>query len=383
MNIALVGAGGYGGAYINFFRHGLLPEDLILKAAVEPFPVATEGMTWLNDQKVPIYPDLESLYAHIVPDLVVISTPIPLHKKQAIFCMEHGSHVLCEKPLTPSKDDALEMKAVSLRTGKLLGVGFQWSFSDTMLGLKKDILDGVLGRPLLFKTHISWTRPETYYNTSSWKGRIRNEAGDLVNDCILTNATAHYLHNMFFLNGESMETSAMPVSLKGKLARTYPIETFDTCFVEGELPNGCRFLHIATHSGETNSEPKLIYEFEKATVYFDSNKEPELYAVFTDGTKKTYGKPLSEFEVSQKLSRMAAAVENGGTPCCGVDTILPHLVTCNALLEQLPIETFPEDKICLRLRDGAWYHYTRGLYEETVRCYEEAVLPEDAASVSL
>ena len=384
MKLALVGVGGYGGAYIHFFQNHLLGEDMQLVGAVEPFPEAAKGnIEWLTSQGIPVYDSLDALYAKVVPDLTILSTPIPLHRKQAVFCMEHGSHVLCEKPLTPSLEDALFLKKTSTETGRLLGVGFQWSFSDTMLGLKKDLLDGVLGRPLFFKTHISWIRPETYYTSSSWKGRIRNAEGDLVNDCILTNATAHYLHNIFFINGEAMDQAAMPVTLRAKLARTYPIETFDTCFVEGSLPNSCRFLHIATHSAEINSEPKLEYQFEKATVYFDSNLDPTLYAVFKDGTRKDYGQPLSEKEVSQKVSRMAEAIVQQERPCCHVDTILPHLITCSALLEQVPILTYPEADRCLRLRGGQWYDYTRGLYEETVSCYENGCIPEDAVNVKL
>ena len=383
MNIALVGIGGYGHAYIEFFQKEL-PSSCRLMAAVEPYPeLSPAAVAWLKESGIPLYPDLDSLYASQMPELVILSTPIPLHKKQAIFCMEHGSHVLCEKPLVPSLADAKELKEAQQRTGKKLGVGFQWSFSDTMLGLKKDLMDGVLGRPLLFKTHISWCRPESYYTGSSWKGRIRNEAGDLVNDSILTNATAHYLHNVFFINGPAMDLAARPIRLSGCLGRTYPIETYDTCFIRGTLENGCEFLHIATHSAETNSEPKLEYRFENACVYYDSNLDPTLYAVFKDGSRKEYGKPLSLHETSQKVSRMTEAVENDTVPCCHIQTVLPHLVATAAIQEQLPVLSYPEADLCLRFRDNGWYHYTRHLYEETVRCYEEECLPSRETAVSL
>ena len=135
MDIALVGIGGYGHAYIEFFQKEL-PSSCRLIAAVDPYPeAAPSAMAWLEETGVPLYPDLESLYQQAAPELVILSTPIPLHKPQAVFCMEHGSHVLCEKPLVPSLADAKELKETQLRTGKKLGVGFQWSFSDTMLSL--------------------------------------------------------------------------------------------------------------------------------------------------------------------------------------------------------------------------------------------------------
>ncbi|MBR2264466.1 MAG: Gfo/Idh/MocA family oxidoreductase [Firmicutes bacterium] len=382
MNIALVGAGGYGGAYIHFFQEGLLP-GLTLNAVVEPFIEKAPAAEWIRAQQIPVYQTLDDLYNVMIPDLTILSTPIPLHVPQAVFCMEHGSHVLCEKPLTPSYEDALLLKQVSEKTGRKLGVGFQWSFSDTMLSLTKDIAAGILGRPLFFKTHISWVRPESYYADSNWKGRICNAAGDLVCDSILTNATAHYLHNILFLNGASMETAAMPTELHGFLGRVYPIETFDTCFVEGVLPNGCRFLHIASHGAEINSEPKLEYTFENATVYFDSNTDPTLYAVFKNGHRKEYGQPLSEREVSQKVSRMVEAITNDTLPCCSVDTILPHLVTCAKLLEQVPIHTYPVEQQCLQLRGGSWFTYARGLYEQMALHYENGTVPEDAVIVRL
>ena len=382
MNIALVGAGGYGGAYIHFFQE-ILPPSFRLTAVVDLYIDKAPAADWIAGQGIPVFQTLEELFAATTPELVILSTPIPLHVPQAVFCMEHGSHVLCEKPLTPSYEDAMLLKHVSEKTGKKLGVGFQWSFSDTMLSLKKDIAAGVLGRPLFFKTHISWVRPESYYADSNWKGRIRNDAGDLVCDSILTNATAHYLHNIFFLNGDSRETAAMPIEVKGFLGRVYSIQTFDTCFVEGRLPNGCRFLHIASHGAEINSEPQLQYEFENATVYFDSNVSPTLYAVFKDGSRKEYGQPLSEREVSQKVSRMVEAITNDTLPCCGVDTILPHLVTCSKLLEQVPIYTYPIEDQCLQLRNGAWFTYARGLYEQMERCYQEGTIPENSTVVDL
>lgn len=378
MKIALVGIGGYGQAYIGFLK--LHPDaGLDLVAGVEPFPELTHSTAYFEERKIPVFKTIEELYEYTTPELVIISSPIPYHKPQSIYAMEHGSHVLCEKPLVPTVEDALTLKAVSERTGRKLGVGFQWSFSDTMLSLKQDVLNGILGRPLFFKTHISWQRDIHYYTSSSWKGRIHNASGDLVNDSIITNATAHYLHNIFFINGDTLQTAAMPTALSGALGRTYDIETFDTCFLKGKLPNGCEFMHIATHSAEENSEPKLEYRFENATVYFDNNIDPVLYAVFNDGHRKEYGKPLSEFEMSQKLLRMVSAIENDLEPCCGVDTILPHLQTCLALFAQLPVEHYSLDK---RLQIGDLY-CTQGLYQQTWDCYKNEYLPEKAQIVQL
>lgn len=45
------------------------------------------------------YHNLQKMLQHEKPDAVCISSPPQLHYKQALLCFQHGTHVLCEKPL--------------------------------------------------------------------------------------------------------------------------------------------------------------------------------------------------------------------------------------------------------------------------------------------
>jgi predicted dehydrogenase len=56
-------------------------------------------------------------------DAVVVATPPRLHAKISIDCLNHGLHVLCEKPLATSLEEAKEMLAASERTHNHLAVG--------------------------------------------------------------------------------------------------------------------------------------------------------------------------------------------------------------------------------------------------------------------
>ena len=45
------------------------------------------------------FTSLEEMAASPLIDAVYIATPNYLHAAQSIFCMKHGKHVLCEKPM--------------------------------------------------------------------------------------------------------------------------------------------------------------------------------------------------------------------------------------------------------------------------------------------
>ena len=193
--------------------------------------------------------------------LVLIASPIHMHREQCILAMQHGAHVLCEKPLAPIVQDALAIRDAAAKYNKKLGVGFQMSFCDPIQNLKKDIRAGLLGAPRSLRSYVSWQRFDSYYN-SPWKGRVRDAQGHWILDSILTNATAHYLHNTFFVLGSEQDSAAMPQSLRVELYNGKGIETFDTAFVQGEFAGGSDFFIAVTHSGDRNIDPVLRYEFE-------------------------------------------------------------------------------------------------------------------------
>ncbi len=56
-------------------------------------------------------------------DLVIIATPTPLHKEMSLPALRAGHHVICEKPLVRSLDEARELrdavKAIDQRNVRL------------------------------------------------------------------------------------------------------------------------------------------------------------------------------------------------------------------------------------------------------------------------
>jgi predicted dehydrogenase len=64
------------------------------------------------------HPDLPALLADRDVDLVVIATPSHVHADQTIAALDHGKHVVCEKPMALSVADADRMIDPSRRRGR-------------------------------------------------------------------------------------------------------------------------------------------------------------------------------------------------------------------------------------------------------------------------
>ena len=81
-------------------------------------------------------------------DAVSIATPTPLHFPIARECLERGIHVLVEKPITETLEQARELVALAAKTGRVLQVGHLERFNSAILAL-----EGTLGRPRFIESH--------------------------------------------------------------------------------------------------------------------------------------------------------------------------------------------------------------------------------------
>ena len=78
-------------------------------------------------------------------DAVIVSTPPATHYPIAKDCLEHGLHVMIEKPMTLRSEHAKELIDLAASKGLTLMVGHTFEYNGAVLALKKYIDDGVLG----------------------------------------------------------------------------------------------------------------------------------------------------------------------------------------------------------------------------------------------
>jgi predicted dehydrogenase len=377
LSILLVAIGGYGGLYASAMLDNGEKHNAEIVGVVDPRSQGYKRYDEIVQAGIPIYETMEEFYQSHKADLAVISSPIHFHCRQTCTALSNGSHVLCEKPVSATPAEALKMIEMQKSTGLLGGVGYQWSFSKAIQDLKRDIQQGVLGKPVLLKTMVLWPRDKKYFSRG-WAGKIRDEQGNMILDSVANNATGHYLHNMFYILGETEDTAAVPAKVEAELYRANNIENFDTVSARITTKCGAELRFYATHAVNQSRGPVFEYEFENATVYYeDDGRETRIHARFKDGSVKDYGNP---FVFDQgKLWTMVDAIRGKASVPCTFETALSHTLCIDGMHKSVPnIPDFPD--IVRRYDDEKEVVWIDGLFELVNRSYEQGILLSEAGA---
>lgn len=385
VSLVCVGIGGYGEVLLNDLLANAESRHIELRAAVEPYPDSCRLTPELQRRGIPLYPSLEDFYAAGgKADIALIATPIAFHTRHILCALAGGSNVVCEKPLCADQNDIDTLIAARDKAGKFVHIGYQWSHAAAIETLKNDIMAGRFGAPQLLKTLVLWPRNADYFKRGTgWAGKLRTASGELVYDSIANNAAAHYLHNMFYLLGERINTALAPTDFEARLLRANRIENFDTADIICRFENGAAARFIASHATDRNLNPLFDYAFEKGRVLYSQDAVPteipnaNLYqpgvirAIMADGTEKVYGDPFDG--VCRKVYLAAARVraEADGYERCGIETASVHTRFINRLQETCTIEDFPAEQIVVNGKNT----YVTGLYEKMLALYADDGAP--------
>ena len=89
--------------------------------------------------------DLAEFLAREDVDAVCICTPNNSHAEIALAALRARKHVLCEKPMAISAEDAVRMVETAEQMGVLLTVGHQSRFSPAAQALYRQLREGAFG----------------------------------------------------------------------------------------------------------------------------------------------------------------------------------------------------------------------------------------------
>lgn len=117
-------------------------------------------------------------------DCVSICTESGYHAKIAIDCLNAGKHVLIEKPMAMTIEDADSIINLAREKRLKVGVCHQNRFNPPIQKLRRAIEDGRFGKIINITARILWTRDQNYYDQASWRGTKELDGGTLMNQCI-------------------------------------------------------------------------------------------------------------------------------------------------------------------------------------------------------
>ena len=375
VSIVLVGIGGYGNTYVNALLDAPNRDTFRIVGVVDPVPGGCKRLDELRARGTPFYSELSEFYAECDADLAVIASPIAFHAEQVCEALRNGSHVLCEKPLCATVQDARAMREARDTASRFVAIGYQWSYSDATQALKHDILAGVFGRPKRLRTLVLWPRNAAYYGRNNWAGALKDRRGRWVLDSPVNNATAHYLHSMFYVIGSKIDAAARPMSVRAELYRANPVSNYDTGVCRALTECGAEVLFYSTHAVNVLRGPEYIYEFENGTVTYPGERGT-IVAAFPDGTTRDYGAPNNDG--TKKLRDCIAAVNDGTEILCGIEAASSQTLCMNGMQSSgSPIADFPRDSVRTECAGPNCATFVEGLADQLAACYDQAILPSE------
>ena len=149
VRICLVGAGRAGMVHAFNFRHRIADAELV--AMVD----ANEAMARerADELDVPFaFDSIESALSQVDFDAVCIATPTFTHASIVIAAAQAGKHILCEKPMALTLDEADAMIAAARQADVVLQIGFMRRFDSAFRAAKEQIEGGAIGDPIMIRT---------------------------------------------------------------------------------------------------------------------------------------------------------------------------------------------------------------------------------------
>lgn len=371
--IVLTGAGGYGKLYVEALTEGDMGADLV--AVCDTDPQLAERVPVLRQRQIPIYPGLDAFFAENTADLAVLVSPVQFHTEMVLNCFEHGLHVLCEKPLCLTVQEAAAMQQAAERAGRFLAVGYQINYQRDVQAFKRDILAGRFGEVKRVTVYHGFRRGAAYYARNDWAGRITSH-GREVFDSPFTNACAHHFQMLTFLLGATMRTACDLESVQAELYRANPsIENYDIAALRFRTAKGAPILYYTAHPIRTECwGPVGVLEFEKATITY-TGERPVFSGVMHDGEAFDYS-AVNPGGDMQKLTDAICAVQNGRPPLCGVEADLPHIHAVR-MVQQHPITPVRGGLIEQVQTDKEHFWFVRDLEQTLAHCAENHALPSE------
>jgi len=187
-------------------------ENAEVAACCDLLPDASKAMAALFGCER-TYVDFEEMLQVEKLDAVHICLPHYLHAPVAVRAMEMGCHVLTEKPMAITMEQADSMVQAARKYGKALGVIFQNRYNPSSLLVKQCLDSGSLGKILGARATVNWFRDASYYVPGDWHGTLNKEGGG-----VIINQAIHTLDLMCWLLGydiEQVECSLANRTLKG------------------------------------------------------------------------------------------------------------------------------------------------------------------------
>lgn len=146
LKAAVVGVGSIGRHHARVYNQ-IDAVELVSVADLDESRRATAARRY----KIHTYADYEEMFDRECPEVVSIAVPTQYHREVGLAAIARGIHLLVEKPLCPTVEDARQVMAAASAASVTLTTGHIERFNGAIAELKPRILRGEIGR--IFQLH--------------------------------------------------------------------------------------------------------------------------------------------------------------------------------------------------------------------------------------
>ncbi|TNJ63533.1 Gfo/Idh/MocA family oxidoreductase [Paenibacillus hemerocallicola] len=228
-------------------------------------------------------------------DAVIICSPHTLHARHAEEALAAGKHVLIEKPMTCSSEEAKHLIATAERAGKVLQVSFQRHFLPPFLYIRSAIADGVIGK-------LASVTATLYQNWKQSQEGTWRQMPELSGGGMLMDSGSHIIDVLLWTTGLTpqqlsvqLECHGAPVEVDTLTAFRFAEGGIGSMNIIGLAPLG-KLKETYAFIGEAGG---IFYDNGRVTLTLNGQEpiEPELPESVTDPDRSFVDAILGKHEV--------------------------------------------------------------------------------------
>jgi UDP-N-acetyl-2-amino-2-deoxyglucuronate dehydrogenase len=203
IRFGLVGCGRISGNHFEAIAKHAERAELVAVCDIDPKArAAAEARTGARG-----FATLTEMLADSNTDAVILSTPSGLHAEQAAEVAASGRHVITEKPMATRWQDGKNMVHACDQAGVHLFVVKQNRRNATLQLVKRAVERKRFGRIFMVNINVFWSRPQSYYDSSPWRGTWEFDGGAFMNQA------SHYVDLLDWLIGPVESVQAYTATL--------------------------------------------------------------------------------------------------------------------------------------------------------------------------
>jgi predicted dehydrogenase len=257
-----------------FVEAALLTQQYSLSAVYSRQLATAQSFKYTNDD-VACFDDINELAKSTTFDAIYIASPNSLHFEQSMLMMQHGKHVICEKPFASNATQAKQLLIQAEQSSVILFEAFMTAHLPSILSLKQDLHKIA---PLR-KAHLSYCQYSSRYQK-------------------YLNGENPNTFNPHFSNGSAMDIGFYCFATAAELFGQ-PNKIDATAILLSSGVDGCGsafltyndFIVTIDHSKISNSFAQSEIQGENGTILLDGLSVCDGYTLIDQSGAKTHVKP--------------------------------------------------------------------------------------------